>query len=247
MVHHIVVVERLLDHHEVEAIERGEVRRIPERVGGIGVDHQRDRAEPRAEPFDGLDVPARLDLDLDALIARLALDGHSVEQLVERVLDADRDAGRDRPAPASKRLPERLAVLLRVEVPRRHLDDGLGHVVATDARHRGPEIARVRELAAQHERREKFRDHVPDRFRRFAAVVGVVFRDGLAPALRAVAVHGDEHEHAIVGPREAGFEVAHQRQPQQSNVEAVDCHERMAGAARQARIAQPRRIIACRP
>ena len=102
-------------------------------------------------------------------------------------------------------------------------------------------------VATQHERREKLREDVPDRFRRLAAVVRIVLGDGLAPALRAVAVHGDEHEHAIVGPREAGFEVAHQRQPQQSNVEAVDCHERMAGAARPARIAQPRRIIACRP
>src|SRR4030095_5322872 len=42
-----------------------------------------------------------------------------------------------------------LAVLLRMEVPRRHFDDRLGHVMAADARHRRPEIARMREVVAQ--------------------------------------------------------------------------------------------------
>ena len=69
VVHHIVVVERLLDHHQVEGVEPREMRGVVERVGGVGVDHQRDVAERRAHALDGVDVPARLDLDLDALVA----------------------------------------------------------------------------------------------------------------------------------------------------------------------------------
>ena len=39
----VVVVERLLDHHQLESVERGQVVGVAERVGGVGIDHQRDR------------------------------------------------------------------------------------------------------------------------------------------------------------------------------------------------------------
>ena len=44
---------------------------------------------------DRLDVPARLDLDLDAPVAGGELHLDALGELVERILDADRDAGRD--------------------------------------------------------------------------------------------------------------------------------------------------------
>ena len=55
----VVVVERLLDHHQVEPVELGEPRRVLERVGGVGVDHERNVAEPLADALDRLRRPTR--------------------------------------------------------------------------------------------------------------------------------------------------------------------------------------------
>ena len=53
----VVVVEWLLDHHEIEPVELGEPRRVLERVGGVGVDHERDVAEPLADALDRVRRP----------------------------------------------------------------------------------------------------------------------------------------------------------------------------------------------
>ena len=103
----VVVLERLLDHHQVEAVERGEVVGIGERVRGVRVDHQRNVAEARADRLDRRDVPARLDLDLDAAVAGVELLPDLGRQLVERVLDADRHAGGDLGARAAEQPRQR--------------------------------------------------------------------------------------------------------------------------------------------
>ena len=159
----VVVLERLLDHHQVEPIERGEVRGVAERVGGVGVDHQRNGAEPRADRLDRGDVPAGLDLDLDAAVAggqlrsRPCAASCSSESwmpidtpdgdLASRVPPSSRDSG----TPCCRAR----------EIPRRHLDRGLRHVVAADARERRKDLARMLERAAEHERREEVLDDVP--------------------------------------------------------------------------------------
>ena len=109
VIHHIVVIERLLDQQQVERIEPREQRRVVERVGGVGVDLQRDVAERRAHALDGVEVPARLDLDLDALIAGRQLLLDLLHQLIERILDADRHARGDAIARAAEHLRQRLA------------------------------------------------------------------------------------------------------------------------------------------
>ena len=88
----VVLGERLLDHQQVEGVERGERGRVRQPVGGVGVDHQRQRRPAFADAGDDLGVPARLDLDLHALVAGLALDGDAIEQRLDRRLDADRHA-----------------------------------------------------------------------------------------------------------------------------------------------------------
>jgi hypothetical protein len=72
----VVVGERLLDHHQAVLVERAKERRVFERVGGVGVHHQTYVGEARAHGLDRPPVPARLDLDLDALVAggKLGLD-----------------------------------------------------------------------------------------------------------------------------------------------------------------------------
>ena len=227
MIEQVVVLERLLDHHQIELVERRQVRRVRQRVGGVGVDHQGDRAEPLAQARDGLDVPPRLDLDLDALVSVGALGRDAILELLERVLDANRHAGRHRPAAAAKHLPERHALLLRVQVPRGHLDRRLRHVVAAHARQRRPHARRMGECAPDDQRRQKLGDDVPDGLGGLAAVVRIGVGDRLAPAIDAVAAQAHEDERAVVGSAEARLEEAHERQAKQSNFQAVDCHGRV--------------------
>ena len=65
------------------------------------------------------------------------------------------DAMRSRDA--AEHAAERLAALSREEIPRRHLHGRLGHVVAADRRERGKHVARMRELDADHARRDEAR------------------------------------------------------------------------------------------
>jgi hypothetical protein len=61
----IVVVERLLDHEQVEGVEGAEDLDVLERVRGVRIDRQQDVRVRRAHGPDALDVRARLELELD--------------------------------------------------------------------------------------------------------------------------------------------------------------------------------------
>ena len=65
----VVVRQRLLDHHQVELVQLLQMVDVGERVGRVGVGHQLDVRETLAHLANHIDVPARLDLHLDALIA----------------------------------------------------------------------------------------------------------------------------------------------------------------------------------
>src|SRR5947207_3170649 len=130
MVEHVVEGERLLDHHQVELVERAQGGRVVEREGGVGVNHQEYAGKACAHLFDHFPVPARLDLDLDALVAggQLALD--LFEELGGRVLYADGDAASDLRLHAAEVPPQGDAQTLRLQVPAGRLDGGLRHAVA---------------------------------------------------------------------------------------------------------------------
>ena len=85
MIAHVIIVERLFDHHQAVGIEPGEMDRIAELVRRVGIHHQRNRAEARAHGVNRIKVPPRLDLDLDALVARFPFDGDALEQLFEKI------------------------------------------------------------------------------------------------------------------------------------------------------------------
>ena len=79
---------------------------IGQRVGRIGVDHQLHRREMFADLAHGVDIVARLDLHLDALVAGGQLGFDLFEQLPHRILNADGDAaGNLAPRAAADRLP----------------------------------------------------------------------------------------------------------------------------------------------
>ena len=200
------------------------MRGVGQRVGGVGVHHQRDRATRVADALHGVDVPAWLDLDLDALVARVALDRHALDQFLEAVLDADGHARGDGQAAAAERLPERLLLLAREQVPGRHLDGGFGHEVAAHARQCGEDLARMRELDAHDQWRDKLGDDVPRRLGGLAAVVRIVLGDAFAPARLTATLDAHEQEAPVVRTAEAGLEMPDQRQAKQSNLEAFNAH-----------------------
>ena len=102
MIAHVVVVERLLDHHQGVCVELREMVGVVESVCRIGIDHQRNIAEAGADHVDRCEIPARLDLDLDALIAGGELALNLGGELIERILNADRNAGCDARAGAAE-------------------------------------------------------------------------------------------------------------------------------------------------
>src|SRR5207249_2874638 len=132
VVHQIVPPERLLDHHEVKAVERLQALEVVKRVRGVRVGHQSDARKPGANASQRFRVPARLDFYLDALVAggELALD--LLDQLLERVLNADRNAARDFVERSADELGQTHASLLRFNIPKRVFKGGLGHVVTAD-------------------------------------------------------------------------------------------------------------------
>ena len=76
-------------------------------VGGVRVDLQQHVvAEAFADRAHRLDVPAGLDLQLDAQIAGVQIGLHRRQQLGDAVHDADRDPGRHRRAHRAQVLSE---------------------------------------------------------------------------------------------------------------------------------------------
>ena len=96
--------------------------------------------------------------------------------------------------------------------------------MGADPLHRGEHLARVLELAADHERRQELGHDVPHRLGGLAAVVGVRFGDGLAPALVSLALHARQHEGAVVGAAEARLEEVHEGQAAQEQFQSIDSH-----------------------
>ena len=129
----VVVGERLLDHHQVEVVELLEMGGVGQRVGGVGVGHELDAGEALAHAADDVDVPAGLDLHLDALVAGGELGLDLLEELLDGVLDADGDAAGDFAARAgADGLPERLVARAGEEVPDGGFESAARHVVAAD-------------------------------------------------------------------------------------------------------------------
>ncbi len=91
----VVMRERLLNHHEIEIVEAAQVICIGERVSGVRVGHERRAREALADFIDHPDVPAWLDLDFDALISGGEFRLDLLQQGVDGILNADRDAAGD--------------------------------------------------------------------------------------------------------------------------------------------------------
>src|SRR6185369_1944629 len=82
---------------------------------------------------DDVDIPARLDLHLDALVAVVELVLDLVEQLLHGILNADGDAARDFATRAGPDLlPERDAGAPGIKIPDGGFKAAASHVVAAN-------------------------------------------------------------------------------------------------------------------
>ena len=113
-------------------IEQSKMGGVRQGVRRVGVDLQGDLAESLAHRTDRLDVPARLDLELDAAVALLEVVAHGLQQLRDGPMNAHRDAGVDGRAHRAKVRRERFTLGAKLGVEDCHLDRGLGHVMAMD-------------------------------------------------------------------------------------------------------------------
>src|SRR5215471_1998253 len=68
MIEHVVVSQGLLEHHQLEFIERLKKRQVGQPVSRIRVAHQLNLWKAFAHPADNIEVPIRLDLDFDSLV-----------------------------------------------------------------------------------------------------------------------------------------------------------------------------------
>src|SRR5690554_5562029 len=84
----VLLVKRLLNEKQVERVKAPKQTGIGERVCRVGVDLEQDVAELFAYCSDRLDVPSRLDLELDALIALGEVPVDRIKQLRDAVHDA---------------------------------------------------------------------------------------------------------------------------------------------------------------
>ena len=82
MVDQVAHRERLLQHQEPEPIQLQEVLEVVQVVGCIGVGRERDLRVALPYRAHRLDVPARLELDLDPPVAFLQVLGDDRQQLV---------------------------------------------------------------------------------------------------------------------------------------------------------------------
>ena len=216
MIHDVVVIERLLDHEERELVELGEMAGVGQRIRGVRIDHQRHVAEALADVLHCGEIPAGLDLDLDPLIAGGELPVNLLAELIEAVLNPDRDAGGNPRTRAAEHRAERLALDAGIEIPGCHLDRGLRHVVTANRREHIEDFTGMLEATADHPRRDELGDDVPRGFGGLAAVEGVGFGDAFAPAFLAFTGEPDEQEGAIVDAAETRFEESHERQAAES-------------------------------
>ena len=226
----VIPSERLLDHHQVVGFQPLQVRPIFQAIRGIGVDHQPDPRKLQAQPFDRSDIIARLNLDLDALIAcgQLALDG--CDEFLECFFNSDGHAARNFLTYPAEEFPEGNALLFCLGVPECGFDRAFGHVVAANRFEHGPDFGGALEFAPLQEGPDKIAQDVPSGLDRFGGVEGAFTCDAFAPAGDAVRLGFDEQHSPIGDAAETGFKGGDQRHPDFAEGDSLNLQVELPGS-----------------
>ena len=225
MIDDVVVIQRLLNHHQIIIVQLAQVIGVGQRVGGVGVGHQLDGGETLAHAADHVHVPTGLDLHLDALIARRQFDLDLLQQLLHGILYADGDAAGNLAArAAADLLVQGDAAQARFQIPNRGFQAAARHVVAADVGGQGEHVFSGIERFAKHPRGHVIVQDAPGGNGPLLVVEGVFAGGDFAPAGGAAA--GDFHQDdvAAVGARKAGFEEVHQGHADLAQHDAVEFH-----------------------
>ena len=229
LLQHGVVVEvvgpqRLLDHQQVESVEVHQVIEIAHAVGRVRVHAQHDLRPALAHRLQHLHVPARLALQLDALIARIHLALHLAQLLLHRGLNADRHAARDALLGTAQQLVERRLFDLRLQVPNGVLQRSLRHRIAAHLLEDLRAVAAVLYRTRRQHRSQFLQQNYPRRIDRLRREVRMLAGHALAPAHQSLGVDLRQQHAAIRGLAEAGHKRLHQRHADLAQNDCVDSH-----------------------
>ena len=236
----VVLRQRLLDEQQPERIEPGQMGRITERVGAVGVDLE-EHLVTEALPHGGdrVDVPTGLDLELDPPIAGADVAIDRVEQLGDAGHDPDRDAAVDPVADGAEVGGERASGGPQLGVEHGHLECGLGHRMTLDRRQPGGNARRGQRVGGE----QPGEQEAPDRILGAVDVLGGVQRllhgDALAPTFGVGRGHLHQQCVAFVLDAERRAERGDEGQPNPAQLDLVELH----GLARDSRRYQPSRLM----
>ena len=139
----VLLVEGLFDEQQVELVEPAQVLDVDPRVRRVGIDLERHvGTDQLAHETHRLEVPAGLDLELDADIPVVDVALHLAQQPVDGVEDADADAAGDPIAGAAEMGVQAGALGAELGVEHRHLERRLGHRVPLDRSEQSGDLAR---------------------------------------------------------------------------------------------------------
>ncbi len=167
-------------------------------------------------------VPAGLALQLDALVAGGKLGRDLVHQLLERRLNADRDAAGNDLAGTAEKFGQGDALNLGLEVPDRVFERGLGHAVAAHLLEEFGTTAAALHIGLEQPRSQFGLGDDPGGVDHLVAEVGVFAGDALAPGGQAVGFELDQQDAAAGGQAEAGLKRMSQRHIDLAQVNGID-------------------------
>ena len=174
-----------------------------------------------------LEVPPRLDLELDAAVALPEVPLHLVEELADRARDAHGDSGRHPLGDATEVAGQGDADRAQLRVEHGHLQRGLRHLVALESRKQRLDVLSMEVVLREQRRYEVALESQPCRLDVLGGVHRIGSCDALSPPLALGGLDADEHRLADrLGP-ERGTEGANERHGDAAQLDRVQFHGRM--------------------
>src|SRR3989442_7015805 len=125
------MIERLLDHEQAEIVEQSQVILLTDGIGTVGIDGKQDVWVAAPHFSHRLNIPTRLDLELDPLITLCQVSINPIDKLIERGLDAEADTHWNARACSSDELRQRLAPCPCQQDHISEFQASISHVVST--------------------------------------------------------------------------------------------------------------------
>ena len=219
MVDDVFVMQRLLEHHHVVLVHLLEQIHVSQGICGVGIAHQLDVRERGPYLADHFNVPARLDFDFDPPVPRLHFGIDFGQQLVDRRLNANRDAAVNALSRSSKQLPKRNVLDPGFEIPERRFQSGFRHVVAAD----------FTSFPAKKAGNDEIAKDMPRGFRCLVAVEGTFACGYFSPAGVCAIRYFEQKDAPLLGDTEARLERVQEPHVQLAHFNLFNEHATLPG------------------